>query len=307
MPGRATELREIAVQTNAMKPSLEIVVSSCDAYEDCWEPFFKLFDIYWPECHFPITLITEKKTYSGPYCKVTSFPVARVLGRNSVPWGRRLMECLGRSTAGVVLYLQEDFFLEDQVEEPLIDEFMQYIITPSWTHQRTMQIGLCPRSSHGPFHLTEHPLLWEVDTQARYRFSLLPGLWSRTGLLRYLCPGHTGWEFEETSHIRARRTRERILTVNRHVFRLDGRQVYPFDPSGGIVHGKWARHHVPDLFARHDIKVDFGLRGFYQATEAATAGQSTPGRWKSRLRRWLRGRYYRIHALLNEPIDRFRY
>ena len=199
------------------------------------------------------------------------------------------------------------FFLKDRVDESLIDEFSRFICETSWTRQETMHIGLCPRSSHGPFHLTEHPLLWEVDNQARYRFSVLPGIWNRSDLLFYLRPRDTAPAFEETSHFRGRRTRKRVLTVNRHVFRLDGRQIYPFDASG-ILRGKWVKEHVVELFARHGIAIDLAKRGFYDPTAAASSLNSARLRvLGSKIRKWLRPPLKRLHAVLNEPLDRFRY
>lgn len=220
------------------KIDMTIIVSSCDAYSDCWEPFFKLFEIFWPDCPYPIMLISERKCYEGSYAKVQSFPALSVSGKKKLEWGGRMIECLQRLDSKVVLYLQEDFFLKDKVDQKIIAEFADFMSERSWTHESTMHVGLNPRSSHGPFHLTEHPMLWEVDRQARYRFSLLPGLWMRLDFLKYLKSKDSAWNFEETSHVRGRRTPNRILTVNRHVFRLDGKQIYPFDPHGGIVRGR---------------------------------------------------------------------
>jgi hypothetical protein len=204
----------------------------------------------------------------------------------------------------LILYLQEDFFLTAPVDGGMIEEFAAYIAEMSWTHEFTMHIGLCPRSSHGPFHLTEHPLLWEVDRQARYRFSLQPGLWKRQELLKYIRPNDTPWEFEETSHLRGSRTRSRVLTVNRHIFRLDGRQIYPFDPHGGIVRGKWVRGSVVDLFKQHGIAVDFSRKGFVDEVPAKTSAPLTFG---VRVRNALRWHRLRLLERINEAIDCFRY
>jgi hypothetical protein len=140
-----------------------------------------------------------------------------------------------------------------------------------------------------------------VGRDARYRFSLLPGLWKRQDLLTYIMRNDTAWTFEETSHLRGRRTRSRVLTVNRHVFRTDGRQIYPFDPHGGIVRGKWVRGSVVDLFKQHGIEVDFSRRGFFDEAPARTCPPLTFSR------RIYNGICWRVKARINEAIDRFRY
>jgi hypothetical protein len=31
-------------------PHFTVLVNSCDAFEDCWQPFFQLFSRCWPAC-----------------------------------------------------------------------------------------------------------------------------------------------------------------------------------------------------------------------------------------------------------------
>ena len=41
-----------------------VLVTSCDSYDDTWEPFFTLLETMWPNCHYPIYLSTETKNFS---------------------------------------------------------------------------------------------------------------------------------------------------------------------------------------------------------------------------------------------------
>lgn len=289
-----------------MKSDMTIVVSSCDAYSDCWDPFFKLFQIYWPDCPYPVVLITETKSYNGMVGKVRSFPALTESGKSKLKWGGGLIECLKTLESQTILYLQEDFFLTDRVDQEMIEAFVAFMQQMSWTHETTMHIGLCPRSSHGPFHVTEHPLLWEVGKQARYRFSLQPGLWNRENLLKYIKYSDTAWAFEENSHIRGRRSRSRVLTVNRHIFSLGGRQIYPFDPAGGIVRGKWSRDRVAGLFELHGIKIDFSLRGCLEDIEKLSCDLNKE-HFFHRLYRYLHWRLLGVQSRINEIIDWVRY
>jgi len=290
-----------SVLTNS---DITIIVSSCDAYEDCWNPFFKLFAYYWSNVSAKVVLITDQKDYTCPYMDVRVFRASAAENGQRYPWGWNLVRCLESIETDVVLYLQEDFFLTAQVDDEKIIEFASYVAEISWTHESTMHIGLCPRSSHGPFHLTEHPLLWEVDRQARYRFSLQPGLWRRLDLLKYVKKTDTAWDFEEYSHFRGRRESRRILTVNRHVFNLEEKQIYPFNPHGGIVRGKWHRGSVVDLFEKHGIKVDFSQRGFI---DDKLHNNSEPPTFIGRVRNALRSRVAKWKGMVNEKIDRYRY
>jgi len=286
-----------------MKADCTIIVSSCDAYADCWEPFFQLLARYWPGLNAPIILITDEMDYACSHVNVKTFRAAKGQYGRRRPWGWNLRHCLESLDDDLILYLQEDFFLTGPVDDSLIEEFAGYMTEMSWTHEFTMHIGLCPRSSHGPFHVTENPLLWEVGNDARYRFSLQPGLWKRKELLNYIKTSDTAWAFEEVSHIRARRTPERVLTVNRHVFHPGGKIIYPFDPHGGIVRGKWVRGSVVDLFKQHGIEADFSQRGFSDEMPAKISASSFPHRIHNAIHwRWLR-----LKGQINESLDRFRY
>ena len=40
-----------------------IIVSSFDKYSTCWEPFAHGVSKYWPDCPYPIYLITNRKDF----------------------------------------------------------------------------------------------------------------------------------------------------------------------------------------------------------------------------------------------------
>jgi hypothetical protein len=286
-----------------MKPDITIIVSSCDAYADCWDPFFQLFARYWPGAAAPVILITDEMDYASSQVEVRTFRAAEGQGGRRYRWGWNLKRCLKSIDTPLVLYLQDDYFLRAPVDENQIMEFAGYLAGRSWTHESTMCIGLCPRSSHGPFHLTEYPLLWEVDRQARYRFSLQPCLWNREELLRQIHPSDTAWDFEEKSHWRARRAQSRVLTVNRHIFRPDGRLIYPFDPGGGIIRGRWERDNVVELFKENGIQMDFSRRGF---ADEAPVHPPMPLAFGTRVCNAIHWHGTQLINRINKTIDHFR-
>ena len=56
-----------------------IVVSSCDKYEDLWEPFFSILKANWPELDYQIVLNTETKKYKYPGLEIKHFHYVRIL------------------------------------------------------------------------------------------------------------------------------------------------------------------------------------------------------------------------------------
>lgn len=242
------------------KTPLTILVNSCDSFEDCWQPFFRLFDHYWPECPYPIVLNTESKTFSYPRLNIKSSRVGEDWkGAGRIPWSDCLSRCLDIVDTDYVLYLQEDYFINGPVDHALIKEFIALMAEKGIAHIRLMELDR--KAGHRPSAL--HPLLWEINERADYRLNLQAGLWHRDALLSYLRAGESAWQFERWGTRRSYQRRDLFLCQSLDYFNAQTRFVVPYWPTG-IIRGKWYEPAVKDLFAAHGIKLDFSQRGFHR-------------------------------------------
>ena len=236
---------------------LTVLVNTSDSFEDCWEPFFRLFAAYWPGCDLPIVLNTETKSYRHPGVSIHSARVAESAPRR-LTWSECLARCLDDIATPYVLYLQEDFFLESEVQVPFIRTFLNEIRADRADVIRLMECG-----GAGPWRPSANPLLWEVDQRAFYRIALQAALWRKSTLRSHLRMHESPWQLEVFGSARARRLADKVLCVNRDRFHGEGREIVPYRPTG-VVKGQWERHIVEPLFARHGIAMDFSRRGFYE-------------------------------------------
>jgi hypothetical protein len=242
---------------NNASADLTIVVNSSDGFEDCWIPFFTLFAKHWPQCPYPLVLNTEKKQYQHPGLHIVSSQVAAGESRR-LTWSECLMRCLDRIDTPLVLYLQEDFFLEAAVQTQTLESLIAPLRDGSADVVRVMECG-----GAGPWHATANPLLWRVDQQAAYRISLQAVLWRKSTLRQHLRKHESPWQLEVFGSARARRLKtENVLCVNRDQFHGPGKEVIPYTPTG-VVKGKWEKF-VPALFEREGIRMDYSQRGFYE-------------------------------------------
>src|SRR5579859_232901 len=101
--------------TQPNTPSYCVLVSSCDAYADCWEPFFTLLSRYWPSLDQPLYLNTETKAFAFPGLRIVSSRVG-LEARHPLSWSERLRRCLDLFPCDIVLYLQDDYLLKDRVD-----------------------------------------------------------------------------------------------------------------------------------------------------------------------------------------------
>ncbi len=233
-----------------------ILVNSCDGFSDCWEPFFKLFTIYWPNCNVKVLLNTEAMDWSFPGLDIQCNRVD--MEEKQLTWSECLIKALDQVDTPLVLYLQEDYFIEKQVNSSLVYDLVDMMEADA----KIKHIGLTHFGSYGPFCPTTDQRLWEVDQKARYRISTQAGLW-RTEILRtYLKPEENGWMFEIYGTRRAWKRNECFLTVNRDTYCPEKTPIFQYTHTG-IIKGKW-HPDMQQLFVQHDIEVDFEKRGFYK-------------------------------------------
>ncbi len=233
-----------------------VLVNSSDGYADCWAPFFTLFARHWPACAAPLLLNTEHASFAWPDVPLRCTQVAQGVAHR-LTWSECLTRALDQITTPLVLYLQEDFFLEAPVRGDLVDQFAAYMLEHEIANLRLVECG-----GSGPWQPTEHPLLWVVDPRARYRVALQAGLWRVDTLRQRLRAHESAWQLEVFGSRRAWRVHDRVLCVNRDLFERPQARVVPYYPTG-VVKGRWLREAVVDLFAAHAIEVDFSRRGFY--------------------------------------------
>jgi hypothetical protein len=256
---------------------LSIFVNTSDNFEDCWIPFFTLFKQYWPDCPYPIVLNTETKDFQFPGLNIICSKVA-VGETRRLTWS----ECLARSLDAIstpyILYLQEDYFLEGPVNQPLIESFAEVMRAGNADVIRILECG-----GEDAWRPTHNPLLWEVDQQAKYRISMQAALWRKTTLRSHIRLHESPWQLEVFGSARARRKKEKVLCVNRDLFSKAGTEVFPYQPTG-VVTGKWQQHIVEPLFAKHGISMDFSLRGFYDPNATRPKTRPLVNRLYDRLR-----------------------
>ena len=256
---------------------LTIFVNTSDNFEDCWIPFFTLFQKYWPECPYPIVLNTETKDFHFEGLDIQCSKVA-------VGESRRLTwsECLARSLDAIdtpyILYLQEDFFLEAPVKQVQLDVFLAEIRAGRADVIRLLECG-----GAGPWHPTENPLLWAVDQKAKYRIALQAALWRKSSLRAHIRLHESPWQLEIFGSVRAWRKPEKVLCVNRDLFSKPGAEIFPYQATG-VVSGQWERSIVEPLFANHGISMDFSRRGFYDRNAPKTHKPPIINRLYDRLR-----------------------
>jgi hypothetical protein len=240
------------------RPDLAILVNSTDRYADTWPPFFTLFAAYWPACPYPIVLNTETLDYRHGGLDIRVSDTWSDTTQARPDWSSSLARCLAGIDTELILYLQDDYFINAPVDADAIDLFAGIMQREGLDHIQLRELN---EARYEP--VAAHEALWRIPLRSPYLVSLQAGLWRRTTLLDLLRPGESPWQFERWGTIRARHAAVEFMCLNQEMYEWAGRPPIPYEPTG-IVRGRWYAPAVVDLFSEHGITVDVAARGFYR-------------------------------------------
>ena len=236
-------------------PNLTILVNSSDMFEDCWRPFFTLFDDQWPECRYPILLNTETKDWRFPKLDLRTSKVA-IGERQRLTWSECLIRAIDQVESPLLLYFQEDYFVDQKVRSDVIENAVAMMLA----HPEVGHIALTKHGSWGPFEPSAYPGFSKIGQKAKYRISTQAALWRPEVLQSYLDTKENGWMFEIFGTRRAHRRKDVFLVAD---FDSDAGGPAIDYVHTGIIKGKW-HPLMPELFRANNIDLDFSVRGFYE-------------------------------------------
>ena len=211
---------------------VRLLVSSCDAYADCWAPFFHGLRTYWPDCPYPVSLIANQASPS--FAGVSVIAVGPDQG-----WASNLLAALDQIDEPHVLYCQEDYWISRTVDQAAIASYAAFA-------EEADYVRLMPQPPpDGAIAADER--LAAVGERAEYRTSLQMALWRADALRASLLPGQTPWQFEvagDSGRLRAYCVRE------------------PADGIGyvlAVARGRWCRSAL-EYAQREGLELDLSRR-----------------------------------------------
>jgi hypothetical protein len=222
-----------------------LLVASCDAYQDLWRPYFELLRRYWPDCPFPVALITEAGR--------PSITGVRALALGSgLDWSVLLLRALDAVGTPYVLLTLEDFFLRGPVNTARVLDLYD-----DAQRRRLRMLRLVPRP--GPTTAIGGVRDYgSIAPGSPYRVSTQAAFWDVSALRALLMAGESAWAFEVNGSLRS---------ASQDGFAAVWRAALPYRHHV-IERGKWFPW-AARQFARMDIGVDLTARPIMTTGEAA--------------------------------------
>lgn len=225
---------------------VSILVVSCDAYRDLWEPFFGCFFKYWPDCPYPVYLGANFATY--PDGRVRSLSI----GPDS-DYSSNLIAMLQRIDASWVILWIEDRLLAAPVDTARVTNLVAAaqnqdagFVKLIASHPYAMEAGNCRE-----FGL--------IPQGTPYRVCMTVGLWHKATLLRLLQPGETAWQIERLGSRRSDALDKAFCALSYPI-----RHSPPLRDTHVIVKGRLFRDAIPFL-RREKLLEKLGTRQIQEA------------------------------------------
>ena len=98
-----------------------LLVNTCDAYEDLWQPFFTLLQRYFKPLRMRIVVNTETKTCCFPGLQID------MAHCDSSIYGVRMQAALQQVQTEYVLLMLDDFFLRAPVRTDRLEEIVSWM------------------------------------------------------------------------------------------------------------------------------------------------------------------------------------
>ncbi len=237
-----------------MKDKISIFVNTSDAFEDCWDPFFFLFNKYWPNCDLKIFLNTEKKEFKYNNLNIISTKVA-IGSDKKLTWGECLIHGLKKIDTPIILYLQEDYFIDKPVKVENINIYTNILNQ----NKKIQSIRLYHRIKKAKYTETNFPGLLEINKNSSYLVSTQACLWKVKDILSYIKPEYSGWMFELLGTLECRKNKSSYLIFDPKIYKNN---IIDYTHTG-IIKGKWNKQ-IIKTFKENQIDINYNIRGFYE-------------------------------------------
>lgn len=246
---------------NDLHDKVTVLVNSCDAYQDLWNPFFTLYKKYFTLENVRLILNTETENFSFDGLEIECIHPKH----SDITYGERMLNVLSQVNTPYVIILLDDFFIRKPVDVKMINQIIQWM-----DKDKSIVYFNCDVTKVGvEWENNLYPGFHRIPPGNSYTLNMQAAVWRTEALLRYWRPNITPWEWEEyTNLLAARNRRDKFYcAVSADNTFCD----YGFNLKGmGVHRGKWVRNDVVPLFKKECIEVDFSQRGFLEDSDNAS-------------------------------------
>lgn len=199
--------------------NVAFVISSCDHYSDLWEPFFKNFFKYWPDCPYDVCLISNFKDYPDP--RVITIKIGE-----DKSYADNLRNALKSINHKWVLLWLDDVIFSGKVDT----ETLKRIVLEA----ESINAGFVKLDEKLPLAYDNKTklLIAELPKGIKYRSAVGLGLVQKKVLLKLAEPGFSAWDMDKS---KVSDSMDELFCA----FTKKGAKKMPFTYIHALIKGQW--------------------------------------------------------------------
>jgi len=181
---------------------LSILICSCDEYADIWPQFFFFIKKHWPDCPWPLYLMTNHKNWD--------YPGLTVVNVGHAPWGTRFLNAVNALKTKYALIFMEDYLLLETPDESFIRQALDFMRDEEISYLRLYPVP-------GPDRIIKRLRdidIGEINRGSDYRVSLQAAIWDVDYIKRLARPKDSPWDFEISGTERSNRMKDKLCSVS---------------------------------------------------------------------------------------------
>lgn len=231
-----------------MKNTLSILVITCDKYRDLWENFFKLRDLYWPDCDFKWYLVTEGHPFDYPGVNV-------IHTGKKLNWTGRLRFAIEKIDSQYIGWFLDDFYISAKIDNGLIHELVAKMSSDNISHINMSDVFHSLIKMPEP-HIYYDSHLFRIPSHKKYGISTASAIWNRDYLLDVLgTDDKNAWQFE-IDLCKQAMSEEGL----KGLILCDDRMPFQVTTTPVVIQGKYYPKAIK-LFAKKGVRIDYSQRG----------------------------------------------
>lgn len=231
-----------------------ILINSCDQNFDVLSLIIKSIDENWKDNPFKIKINTES---NGLFNEKNSI--------KNIEWGERLIKNLRSLKSTYVIFLLDDYILEERINIDLIYKALEVLHADE--NGSVFYLNYCTSDEEkgGDY--------FKLKAVKDARLNSHPAIWKRKDLLQLTEPFDTPWSWETFGNYRTFNSIKNFYSVS-----SKDNDIYKYDYrlGGAIYRGKWVKEVVQPLVIRFGFDIDLSKRGFVSLNE----DYKRPLKWK---------------------------
>lgn len=161
-----------------------IMITSCDAYQDCWEPIIYSLDKYWPDCEYPRYIVTNYKDAKLPNTTIVK------VGDDHRSWCNLARMGMDAIPEEYVIYFQDDYWLNQRVNNEAIKRHVKYFEEKQLDFLKIYDD--MPRDNYR----IDNSDYCENRPNIRYSINTAIAIWRKSTISKLMVQDWSGWEFE---------------------------------------------------------------------------------------------------------------